>query len=464
MHSAENIIRGKVYVVTDNIDTDQIIPAKYLNLVPTIPEEYRELGRYALSGLPHTYPVFVRQGNHKSDYSILIAGRNFGCGSSREHAPIALSSAGVRAVVSESYARIFFRNAVATGALYPFESVERLVDEFQTGDEAEITLDAGAIVNMRSGKTFNLKLLGAVAPVIQAGGLFKYARSVGMIPKHTNSAVHETSSGTLGDRVSPCTTRIIAVANQKGGVGKTTTVVNLSACLADMGLKVLVVDMDPQANATSGLGIRVNSGAGVYRCLIGEKQMEELIQATKITGLDIVPSEIDLAGIEAELVELEDSAKKFAEAVQLVRSSVKYDFIFVDCPPSLGILTVNALASADSALIPIQCEYYALEGLSLMIQLLERLKDSNVNPRIEVEGIIMTMFDARTNLSTEVVREVRKHFSDFVYETVIPRSVRISESPSHGLPVVHYANESSGAKAYHVFAQEFLARIRHRLG
>lgn len=464
MNSTENIIRGKVYVVTDNIDTDQIIPAKYLNLVPTIPEEYRELGRYALSGLPNTYPPFVQQGNYKSDYSILIAGRNFGCGSSREHAPIALSSAGVRAVLSESYARIFFRNAVATGALYPFESITRLVDEFQTGDEAEITINAGTIVNIRTGNTFNLKPLGDVAPVIQSGGLFKYARSVGMISKHADFTAHKASIEISGDIVPTRTTRIIAVANQKGGVGKTTTVVNLSACLADMGLKVLVVDMDPQANATSGLGIRANSGDGVYQCLIGAKQMEELIQATKITGLDIVPSEINLAGIEAELVELEDSAKKFTEAIQPVRSSVKYDFIFVDCPPSLGILTVNALSGADSALIPIQCEYYALEGLSLMIQLLERLKESNINPRIEVEGIIMTMFDARTNLSTEVVSEVRKHFSNSVYKAVIPRSVRISESPSHGLPVVHYAKDSSGAKAYHVFAQEFLERISRRSG
>jgi chromosome partitioning protein len=460
--NSENIIHGRVYVVKDNIDTDQIIPAKYLNLVPTIPDEYRELGRHALSGLPDTYPRFVREGSYKSDYSILIAGRNFGCGSSREHAPIALSAAGVKAVVSESYARIFFRNAVATGALYPFESRERIVDEFQTGDEATIALDSGSITNLRTGKTFSLKPLGAVAPVIQAGGLFKYARSVGMISKYKDSAPQKTLNSPDENKTSVRATKIIAVANQKGGVGKTTTVVNLSACLADMGLKVLIVDMDPQANATSGLGMQAVSGAGVYRCLIGEKQMEDLIQPTKITGLDIVPSEIDLAGIEAELVGIENSAKKFDEAVRSVRTSGKYDFILVDCPPSLGILTVNALAGADSVLIPIQCEYYALEGLSLMMQLLDRLKESNVNPGMEIEGILMTMFDVRTKLSAEVVREVREHFGELVYEAVIPRSVRISESPSHGLPVVYYAVESSGARAYHVFAQEFIERVRRR--
>lgn len=176
-----DIIRGKVYVLGDNIDTDQIIPAKYLNLVPTIPEEYRKLGSYALSGLPASYPPFVCEGAEKSKYAIIIAGRNFGCGSSREHAPVALGAAGIKAVVAQSFARIFFRNAIATGELYPCESDDRLIDAFQTGAEAEIMLDREQITNLGSGKTFSLKPLADIRPVIQAGGLFEYARKTGMV-------------------------------------------------------------------------------------------------------------------------------------------------------------------------------------------------------------------------------------------------------------------------------------------
>jgi 3-isopropylmalate/(R)-2-methylmalate dehydratase small subunit len=177
-------LSGKVYVLGDNIDTDQIIPAKYLNLVPTIAEEYRKLGSYALSGLPADYPPFVRAGREQSDYAIIIAGRNFGCGSSREHAPVALGAAGVKAVVALSFARIFFRNAIATGELYPCESNERLADFFKTGDKAEINLAGQTISHGKTGKTFSLKPLGSVLTVVQAGGLFEYARKTGMVPKH----------------------------------------------------------------------------------------------------------------------------------------------------------------------------------------------------------------------------------------------------------------------------------------
>ena len=184
MTGQTNIISGKVYVIGDNIDTDQIIPAKYLNLVPTIPEEYGKLGSYALSGLPADYPLFVRPGAQESEYSIIIAGRNFGCGSSREHAPVALGAAGVKAVVAQSFARIFFRNSIATGELYPCESTERLTELFTTGDEAEIDLKHEQIKHLGSGKSFTLKSLGAVLPVVSSGGLFEYARKSGMVPKH----------------------------------------------------------------------------------------------------------------------------------------------------------------------------------------------------------------------------------------------------------------------------------------
>jgi 3-isopropylmalate/(R)-2-methylmalate dehydratase small subunit len=182
MKETDSIIRGRVYVLGDNIDTDLIIPAQYLNLVPTIPDEYRKLGSYALAGLPDTFPRFVAEGQMKSEFTVVIAGRNFGCGSSREHAPIALGAAGVKAVVAESYARIFFRNAVATGECYPMESERRLCDEWKTGDEAEVNVEAGTIRKLPAGPSFKLRPLGAVAPVVRAGGLFGYARATGMIP------------------------------------------------------------------------------------------------------------------------------------------------------------------------------------------------------------------------------------------------------------------------------------------
>jgi 3-isopropylmalate/(R)-2-methylmalate dehydratase small subunit len=219
-------ITGKIYVVGDNVDTDQIIPAQYLNLVPTIPEEYDKLGSYALIGLPDEYPPFVKEGEMKSEFSILVAGKNFGCGSSREHAPVALASAGIQAVIAESYARIFFRNSIATGELYPCESEGRLCNVFRTGDVVEVDIDKLTMTQQKTGHSFNLKSLGAVAPVVDAGGIFAYARQTGMIAKQpgdTPEVMVKTPEPTPAAPVAapkrPSRTRIIALANQKGGVG-----------------------------------------------------------------------------------------------------------------------------------------------------------------------------------------------------------------------------------------------------
>lgn len=251
--------------------------------------------------------------------------------------------------------------------------------------------------------------------------------------------------------------RIISVANQKGGVGKTTSVLNLAACLAEMGKLVLVIDLDPQANATSGLGFQPTPGTSLYRALLGEGQIGDLIQTTSFENLYLIPSELDLAGSEVDVARLDAYLHCFSGILQPVRES-HVDFVFVDCPPSLGILTMNALTASDSLIIPMQCEYYALEGLSVISRLLEQLRTSGANPRVDIEGILMTMFDARTNLANEVVREVRNYFGDKVYSTVIPRNVRLSEAPSHGCPVIHYDRSSTGANAYMSLAEEFLKR------
>ncbi|MBN1670451.1 MAG: AAA family ATPase [Kiritimatiellae bacterium] len=444
------IIRGKVYVLGDNIDTDQIIPAQYLNLVPTIPEEYSKLGSYALSGLPDTHAPFIAPGASASPYTIIVAGRNFGCGSSREHAPVALGAAGVEAVVAESYARIFFRNAVSTGEVFPCESAERLCEIFTTGMDAEIDLDAGRIVEEHSASSFALKPLGAVRPVIEAGGLFEYARAAGMIGGKGSVAIPRERRA-----------RIVALANQKGGVGKTTTAVNLAACLADAGRRVLLIDLDPQASATSGLGVAKEAGTSVYKALLGEVRMEDRIIPVPDRGLDMIPSEVDLAGAEVDVARSDRYLHRLRDALLPVLGSRDYDFVILDCPPSLGILTMNALATADALVIPVQCEYYALEGLSIMTQLVQQMRSSGTNPDLELEGILMTMYDARTNLAHQVVREVRKHLGRLVYKTVIPRSVRLSEAPSHGLPAGAYDRHSTGAKAYYRFGKEFMKRSRH---
>ena len=252
--------------------------------------------------------------------------------------------------------------------------------------------------------------------------------------------------------------RIIAFANQKGGVGKTTTTVNLAACVAERGKNVLLIDFDPQANATSGVGIEKKEGQSLYGTLLGEGSAEALIQNTETKRLDIIASEVNLAGAEIEVARSERYLHRLKEALANLATSDRYDYIFIDCPPSLGILTMNALTAAHALVMPMQCEYYALEGLSVMVKLIQQLRDSGANPSLEIEGIVMTMYDARTNLAQQVVQQVIQHFGEKVYETLIPRSVRISEAPSFGKPVNVYDKHSTGAAAYRQLAREFLAR------
>ncbi|MDA0578165.1 MAG: ParA family protein [Verrucomicrobia bacterium] len=257
----------------------------------------------------------------------------------------------------------------------------------------------------------------------------------------------------------PLTTRIVAIANQKGGVGKTTTVVNLAACLAELGQRVLVVDLDPQANATSGLGLGRQDGHSIYKALIDNGDAATMIQPSVVPGLDVIPSELDLAGSEIEIARSDDHLHRLQRALQPIRNSGQYQFILIDCPPSLGILTMNALTAADAILAPIQCEYYALEGLSVIHRLVAQLRDNGANPNLRIEGIVMTMYDARTKLGGEVVREVNRHFATHVYDTVIPRNVRLSEAPSYGKPVTLYDPLSAGTAAYRRLAEEFLKRL-----
>ncbi len=254
--------------------------------------------------------------------------------------------------------------------------------------------------------------------------------------------------------------RAIACTNQKGGVGKTTTVVNLASYLALAGDRVLVIDLDPQGNATSGLGIDRTQGSSVYEAVVDDVELRTLVRATAIVGLSVIPSSIALAGAEVELAPLEQRERRLARLIAPIRDD--YDHVFIDCPPSLGLLTVNALTAADAALIPIQCEYYALEGLSQLLATVALVRD-HLNPRLEIDGAVLTMHDARTNLATQVAAEVRAYLADRVYGTVIPRNVRLSEAPSHGLPIHLYAPESRGAVAYHALADEFRVRAARGL-
>ena len=250
--------------------------------------------------------------------------------------------------------------------------------------------------------------------------------------------------------------KIIAITNQKGGVGKTTTSVNLTAILADMGQKVLVVDLDPQGNTTSGLGMTVEDNS-VYEALLGRIALRDCIQETPYRNLSIAGSDIRLAGAELELVAMEKREFRLKTALATVQKD--YDFIFIDCPPSLSLLTLNALTAADTVLIPIQCEYYALEGVTSLMNTINRVKRT-INPHIDVEGVLLTMLDGRTNLGLQVVDQVKKHFRKKVFATTIPRSVRLGEAPSHGEPIHIYDGRSAGAVAYRALAQEVLERNR----
>ena len=254
--------------------------------------------------------------------------------------------------------------------------------------------------------------------------------------------------------------KVVAVANQKGGVGKTTTAVNLAACLAAVGKRVLFIDLDPQANATSGLGIEKVEGASAYRALLGEGALYEKIQRTAYDRLDIIPSEIDMCGAEIEVSRLENHLLRLRQSVEPLRQGNQHELILVDCPPSLGILTLNAFAAADYLIVPLQCEYYALEGVAMINRLLNQLRESGTNPTLELLGVLMTMFDGRTNLSHQVVNEVRQHFGPLVFDTVIPRTTRLAEAPSFGKPIIYYDKYSTGTAAYEVLTQEVLARLK----
>lgn len=248
--------------------------------------------------------------------------------------------------------------------------------------------------------------------------------------------------------------KIICVANQKGGVGKTTTAVNLSACLAEAGKSTLLIDMDPQGNASSGLGVKAGKRT-VYEAVLGEFTLESTVEKTKQKKLMVAPSDIRLAGAELELASLSRREYRMRAAIEPLRQ--QFEYMVIDCPPSLGLLTVNALTAAQSVLVPIQCEYYALEGVSALMNTIQRVR-KGLNPALEIEGVLLTMLDGRTNLCLQVVAEVKKHFKKQVFDTVIPRNVRLGEAPSHGLPIHLYDNRSTGAEAYRALAREVLKR------
>ena len=250
--------------------------------------------------------------------------------------------------------------------------------------------------------------------------------------------------------------RVIAVANQKGGVGKTTTAINLSAALAEKGKKVLLIDIDPHGNATSGVGVEKNEVENtIYDLILGETTIQSCIEYTEFENLHLIPSNVDLAAAEIELIGIPD--KEFIIRKEVEKIKNVYDFILIDCPPSLNLLTINAMTTADTVLVPIQCEYYALEGLSQLIHTINLVKE-RLNPYLDIEGIVFTMFDARTNLSLQVVENVRANVKQKVYSTIIPRNVRLAEAPSHGYPITIYDPKSAGAESYRALAEEVISR------
>lgn len=250
--------------------------------------------------------------------------------------------------------------------------------------------------------------------------------------------------------------RIIAVANQKGGVGKTTTAINLSSCLAEKGKKVLAVDMDPQGNMTSGLGVNKNSVENtIYDLIIGESSIDEVLRKDIMKNLDIIPANIDLSAAEIELIDVEDKEYIVRNVIKDIKDN--YDYIIIDCPPSLSMLTINAMTTATSVLVPIQCEYYALEGLSQLIHTVDLVRD-RLNPELEIEGVVFTMYDARTNLSLQVVENVKDNLHQNIYKTIIPRNIRLAEAPSYGIPINEYDPKSAGSESYMRLAEEVINR------
>jgi chromosome partitioning protein len=252
--------------------------------------------------------------------------------------------------------------------------------------------------------------------------------------------------------------KIIAIANQKGGVGKTTTAVNLGHALAEKGQRILIVDLDPQGNATSALGMQELENESLYEALLGNESIVDKVMPTRIEKLFLIPANLDLAGAEVEIARMSDHLTRLTGTLSILRDDQTFDFILLDCPPSLGILMTNALAAADELLTPIQCEYFALEGLVKIVRVVEQVRDSGANNNLEIGGIVMTMFDSRTNLSGQVVADVRKHFGAKVYKMVVPRTVRLSESPSFGKTILEYDSGGVGAYAYRALAREFIKR------
>jgi chromosome partitioning protein len=251
--------------------------------------------------------------------------------------------------------------------------------------------------------------------------------------------------------------KVIAVANQKGGVGKTTTSMNLSTCLAELGKKTLLMDLDPQANATSGLGIEPMAEISAYGPMLGITALTEMVMPTSRENLWLIPANIDLAGVEVDLIRTGDHLTRLRKAFEPMRADAPFDYVILDCPPSLGVLMTNALSAADEIMVPLQCEYYSLEGLAKIVGVCEQLRESGANPDLQLCGIVMTMY-LRTNHANQVIAEIQKHYGDVIFKTVIPRTIRLAEAPSHGQPIIQYEPAGLGAAAYRALAKEFVRR------